>query len=592
MPFAKPVTASPVWLPAFLLSLLLHVGGAARAQLVPYTPIVGEESDVLELLIRDGGRAGVHAGLRPLTFSDVVDIVGAADRTETPVNWAAEATLARARIRLGELRSSGRDTLRGGIGGWARRNFYRTRGYAIDLGADGFRFRANPVLQLRTGRQTDGGGYNFVNTRGVRLMGTIDERVYFQTAIYENQQGLVSYAEEWRRAYGGQVPGAGFVKEFDPILYELPRAVDYIQATGEVGFRLTRHVHARLGHGNPEVGVGERSAILGAFADPFLFAQIDTRLGRFHYRNLYAQLQDGIQTAQRVERKFLVAHTLSLQLAPNWEFGLTEQTVFKRDNGFDAQYLNPVILYRAVEQDNGSPDNALIGFHSNLIVGRSALLYGQFLFDELKFDELFLNGDKWWANKWSLQLGGRYVDAFGAAGLTVRAEVNAVRPFTYGHRFDGISFTHYNQPLAHPWGASLSEVIVGADQWIGPRWRARAKFTRLRQDDIEFAPTPPGTPVGLRRPHIGANVLFDNNLRGIRTIDSEEFGDYGYTIAGSAPVTRQVIALTIQYLPFPGATLEAGYEYYRRAAGRADALVQHGLHLGVSLNAWKREGLF
>ena len=559
--------------------------------MVPYTPIAGEEDDALRLLVRDGGRSGVHAALQPLTHADVGRLVAVADSVEAPLHWASAATLERVRVRLGQVRNVDRDTLRGGLGGWARRNFYRTRGYAIDVGKGGFRFRANPVLELRTGRQTDGGGYNFLNTRGVRLMGTVDDRVYFQTAIYENQEGLRSYGREWRRAYANQVPGVGFYKDFDPILYDLDDAVDYIQATGEVGFRLTRHIHARLGHGSPHVGLGERSAILGAFADPFFYAQIDTRVGRFHYRNLYAQLQDGRQSAGRVERKFLVAHTLSLQLARNWEFGLTEQTVVKREGGgFDVQYLNPVILYRAVEQDNGSPDNALIGFHSNLILGRTALLYGQFLFDELKFDELFINGDKWWANKWSLQLGGRYVDAFGAAGLTVGAEVNAVRPFTYGHRFEGISFTHYNQPLAHPWGASLSEVIVGAEQWISPRWRARARFTRLRQDDIGYAPTPPGA--AIRRPHIGANVLFDNDLRGTVTIDSEEFGDYGYTIAGSVPVTRQLASITVQHVPFPGAVLEAGYEYYRRAPTSGEALTQHGFHVGLSLNAWSRPVLF
>lgn len=565
---------------ALALITFLGYGGAAVAQLVPYTPIAGEEDDPLRLLIRDGGRAGVHAGLQPPTFSDVAALVDTSAALGAPDNWVAAATLRRARVRLGTEVAHDRDLYRGGLGGWLRRSFYRTRGYALDVGEGGFRFRANPVLDLRTGRQTNGGGYNFVNTRGVRLMGTVDDRVHFQTAIYENQRGLVSYAREWRQAYGDQVPGAGFYKDYDPILYDLDGAVDFLQATGEVGFRLTRHIHARLGHGNPQVGIGERSVILGAFADPFLYAQIDTRLGRFHYRNLYTQLQDGRQTAQRVERKYLVAHTLSFQLTDAWEVGLTEQTVFKRDGGFDAQYLNPVIFYRAVEQDNGSPDNALIAFHTNVILAKTAVVYGQFLFDELKFDELFVNGDKWWANKWSLQLGGRYLDAFGATGLNLLAEVNAVRPFTYAHRFEGIGFTHYNQPLAHPWGASLSEVIVGAEQWVTPRLRLRARLTRLSQDDILLPPAP----------HIGANVLYDNDLRG--HLAGDEGPDYGYEIAGETAARRTLATAEVQFLPFPGATLDARYEYYARTPDGAEAVVQHGFRLGLTLNAWQRRGLF
>ncbi len=560
-----------------LLACLTALAGgfAAKAQLIPLTPIVGEEDMTWRLLLRNRGASGIHAGMQGLTYADAATLLLDNDSAMTAMNWADAANSVRMRIRLGAVPTDERrpGESRRGLRNWLGSNFYQTRGYAIDAKRDGFRLLLNPVLDLRTGRQSNGGGYNFLNTRGVRLAGGVDERVWFQTAIYENQEGLKSWEEEWRQAYNEQVPGVGFYKPFDPLLYDLPRAVDYFQATGEVGFKLTRHIQARLGHGNPTLGVGERSVLMSAFADPYLYAQIDTRIWRFHYRNLYTQLQDGTQSSNRIERKFMVAHTLSLQLTPTWELGLTEQTVFKRDNGFDAQYLNPVILYRAVEQDNGSPDNALIGLHSNLILGTSAMVYGQFLFDEFKFDELFLNGDQWWANKYSWQLGGRWYDAFGMAGLNVVGEVNYVRPFTYAHRFDGISYTHYNQPLAHPWGASLQEYMLGIDQWLTPRWRLSAKLDVLRQDDIALAPTP----------HIGANVLFNNNDR-----DRE----YGYEIAGTAPVTRTNLSAAIKYLPLPGAQLEARYEYYSRRPGDADAVVQHGVSLGLSLNAWRRDRLF
>ena len=558
-------------------SLVSFCGTTLFSQLTPLTPIVGEEDMVERLLIRDAGRSGIHAAMQPVTYTDVRALLTTADTLDYVGSWADAMARDQARVRLGlderdvpnEFNYTAPPPR-----GWLRKTFYRTPGYALDAQRPGFRLLVNPVLDLRTGRQTNGGGYNFLNTRGVRLQGEVDDRVWFQTAIYENQEGLRSWEREWRQAYNGQVPGVGFFKAYDPILYDLPDAVDYFQATGELGFKLTKHIHFRFGHGNPSLGVGERSMLLSSFADPYLYAQIDTRIWRFHYRNLYTQLQDGTQGSMRVERKFMVAHTLSLQLAPNWEFGLTEQTVFKRDNGFDAQYLNPVILYRAVEQDNGSPDNALIGLHSNLIVGRTAMVYGQFLFDEFKFDELFLNGDQWWANKYSWQLGARYVDAFGVAGLNLLAEANTVRPFTYGHRFDGISYTHYNQPLAHPWGASLVEYTVRAEQWLSPKWSLAAKLNTLRQDDIAFGD----------EPHIGANVLIDNNLRA---------EDYGYSVAGSAPVTRTLAVATVRYRPFPGAQLEARYDYYRRNGPSADAAIsQSGVSLGLSLNAWRRQGLF
>lgn len=548
---------------------------AAGAQLVPFTAIVGEEDLTWRLLLTNRGASGIHAGMQPLTYTDVASLVAANDSVAVGRTWADAANMARAKVRLGlvarERSPASRDLV--GVRKWFGNTFYATRGYAIDAKRPGFRLMVNPVLDLRTGRQSGGGGYNFLSTRGVRLTGGVDDRVWFQTAIYENQEGLKSWEEEWRRAYKGQVPGVGFFKTFDPLLYDLPRAVDYFQATGEVGFRVTKHIQARLGHGNPTLGVGERSLLMSAFADPYLYAQIDTRVWRLHYRNLYTQLMDGQQSFNRVERKFMVAHTLSLQLTPGWEFGLTEQTVFKRDNGFDPQYLNPVILYRAVEQDNGSPDNALIGLHTNVILGHSAIVYGQFLLDEFKFDELILNGDQWWANKYSWQLGGRWYDAFAVAGLNLLAEVNYVRPFTYGHSRDGISYSNNDQPLAHPWGASLKEYTLGADQWLTKRWRLSAKLGVLRQDDIARG----------FEPHIGSNVLSDNDARE---------RDYGYRIAGTDPVGRTYLSTALKYLPIPGAQLEARYEYYSREAQGADAVVQHGVSLSLSLNAWRRDKLF
>ncbi len=557
--------------------LTVVVGFAAKAQLIPLTPIVGEEDLAWRLLLRNRGASGIHAGMQGWSYADLATLLRDNDSIMTALSWADAANVSRARVRLGLVaRADDADRQGGGaLRNWLGRNFYQTQGYAIDLERENFRLLVNPVLDLRTGRQSNGGGYNFLSTRGVRLAGGVDDRVWFQTAIYENQEGLKSWEEEWRRAYGEQVPGVGFYKGFDPILYDLPRAVDYFQATGEVGFRLTKHIQARLGHGNPTLGVGDRSVLLSAFADPFLYAQIDTRIWRFHYRNLYTQMMDSTQAFDRVERKFMVAHTLSLQLTPTWEFGLTEQTVFKRDNGFDAQYLNPIILYRAVEQDNGSPDNALIGLHTNVIIGHTAMVYGQFLFDEFKFDELFLNGDKWWGNKYSWQLGGRWYDALGLAGLNLQGEVNYVRPFTYGHLSDAISYTHYNQPLAHPWGASLREASLAADQWLTKRWRLSAKLDYLQQDDIARASDP----------NIGANVLYSNEAE-------ERAREYGYVIAGTAPVNRTHVGAAVKYLPFPGAQLEARYELYARKAGEADAVVQHGVSLGLSLNAWRRERLF
>ena len=565
-------SASAVLAKASLLACLLLVVQAASAQLIPYPTYAGEEGDQMRLLLLDGGRSGVHAAMQPLTYNDVGRLL---DTFELSTQLAMNPTTDVQRltnIHLGRVPGDtnslrARQTL--------TRSFYKTRGYALDLQRPGFRLLLNPVLDFIIGSQYETGGLYFQNTRGITLRGDVDQRVWFQSTITENQARLPSYEREWRNDYRGQVPGVGFFKIYNSDLFDVADAIDYIQATGELGFRLTRHIGFRFGHGNPRLGIGQRSLLLSDFADPFLYAQIDTRVWRIHYRNLYTQLQDFSLSQPVSTRKHMVAHTLSVQVTPRWEVGLTEQTVFRRDNGFDAQYLNPIILYRAVEQDNGSPDNALFGFHSNYLLPRAAL-YTQFLLDEFKFDELIVERDGWWANKWAWQIGARLIDPLDVNGLDVNLEYNIVRPFTYTHGDAGISYSHYNQPLAHPWGASLREFRLEARQRLGQQWRVAASVYLLTQGTMAL---------GAERQSFGANILDNYNTRG---------SEYGHQTAEPSPTRRTLVRAALIYRPIPGAAIEARAEYYDRNVTDATTQppAQQGISLAVRLNAVRREGVF
>src|SRR5690606_25694881 len=117
--------------------------------------------------------------------------------------------------------------------------------------------------------------------------------------------------------------------------------------------------------------------------------------------------------------------------------GLFESVVFGRKNHFEFSYLNPVIFYRSIEQQNGSPDNAMVGLDAKANVAKKLQFYGQLLLDEFKLSEIKA-GNGWWANKWGYQLGAKYIDAFGVNNLDLQVEHNRVRPFTYSHR-DSVS---------------------------------------------------------------------------------------------------------------------------------------------------------
>ena len=552
----------------FLCSCLLAL--SSLAQLVPYPRYVGDDDHALRLALAASSQSGVQLSLQPFTYSDVAHFVHVLDSAWGLADGRLAWNVGDARQRL-DLPSAARPDR--ADKGWWTRTFYRNPAYAISLSRPGFELQVNPVLALEAGGQSDVignlDGVVMRNTRGLSLRGSVDNRVWFSTTIHENQARLASWERQWRREYNDRVPGVGFYKDYDPILFDATDAVDYIQATGEIGFRLTKHIRFLAGHGNPRLGIGYRSMLLDDFVDPYLYAQLDTRVWKLHYRNTYTSMQDGVQSFGRIARKFTVAHQLGVQLTPAWEFGVTEQTVFVRDNGFDAQYLNPVIFYRAVEQDNGSPDNAMIGAYSTLRLGRSGVIYGQFLFDELKVDRL-LGGDGWWANKFSFQLGSKLFDVGGIAGLDLNAEFNQVRPFTYAHRRASTAYTHYDQPLAHPWGAGLQEVSAQLKYRLKPSWMIEASHVSLLQSQ-------PSLDEDVSN---GVNILRSNELRA---------RDFGYEVLSSVREDKHLTRLRVSWLPVPGASIYLEGSNY---AGINALESQQGVRFGLTLNATQRSGVF
>jgi hypothetical protein len=160
--------------------------------------------------------------------------------------------------------------------------------------------------------------------------------------------------------------------------------------------------------------------------------------------------------------------------------GLFEGVIFGRKDRFDFGYLNPIIFYRSIEQQNGSFDNSLAGLDVKANFAKSFQFYGQLSLDEFLLSEIKKNRG-WWANKWGIQIGGKYMDAFGLKNLDLQLEHNRVRPFTYSHRDSVANYTHYNQPMAHPLGANFSETIGIARYQPAPKWTVIGKLIYYTQ---------------------------------------------------------------------------------------------------------------
>ncbi|TVT37944.1 capsule assembly Wzi family protein [Hymenobacter setariae] len=444
--------------------------------------------------------------------------------------------------------------------------FYRDQTDLYHVQTKDFSLRVNPVLLLQGGKDNGTSsidGLRYVNTRGIAFEGTIDQRLGFYGFLTDNQQAVPGWVQQ-RTRRDRIVPHEGYWKDFKTVGGS---AYDFFTARGGITYAATKHINVQLAHDRNFIGNGYRSLILSDYSSPYFFLKLNTRVWKFNYQNIFAELtagrtynDAGSPTDSLFPKKYLALHHLSLDITDNFNIGVFESEVSGGPGrGLELQYLNPVIFYRAIEQQVGSTDNALLGLDFKWNIKHRAQLYGQLVFDEFKLSEIRA-GNGWWANKQAFQLGGKLLDIAGVRNLDLQLEFNYIRPFTYQHESQYTNYQHYQQPLAHPMGANVSEVLGIVSYQPLPRLNLVAKAFYSVQGLDAQAPSATS--------NYGSNVLLSYNTRPM---------EYGYRI-GTGDKNRLLHAdFTATYQPrlnlFLDATLIARHQtvaqptYYGTVSG-------------------------
>ena len=343
------------------------------------------------------------------------------------------------------------------------KHFYKTKSDLYHVREKYFDLHINPVLHLGGGIESGGDVNTFTNTRGVEIRGVIDKKVGFYSYIGENQLINPTYVRNYT-VENLVVPHEGFWKGFKD------DGVDFFTARGYITFNATKHINLQFGHDRFTVGNGHRSLILSDFAPSYLFLKATAKVWKINYTNLFTNLTadimgnaGGLTGNNQYPEKYMAMHHLGINIGKKLNIGIFESVIFDRQdslsNGsFDIRYLNPIIFYRAIEQQNGSADNVLLGLDFKWLATKGVSFYGQMTLDEFLLENL-QEGNGWWANKFAFQFGGEYVDVLGINNLDLQVEANIARPYVYSHSSQYGSYSHYNQPLAHPIGANFFEAI-------------------------------------------------------------------------------------------------------------------------------------
>src|SRR4029077_15143344 len=180
---------------------------------------------------------------------------------------------------------------------------------------------------------------------------------------------------------------------------------DYFDARGYFTFNVTKYIDVAFGYDRNFIGNGYRSLFLSDFGNSNLFLKLNTRIWKLNYQNLFMELQ---QTEPRgpdrlLRKKYAAFHHLDVNVTKKLNIGLLQGVMFGRTDHFEFSYLNPIIFYRSIEQQNGSQDHSVVGLDFKANVAKRFQFYGQLLLDEFKLSEVKANNG-WWANKYAIQL--------------------------------------------------------------------------------------------------------------------------------------------------------------------------------------------
>ena len=394
------------------------------------------------------------------------------------------------------------------------KTFYKTPANFAAVNEKDFFLAIDPVLQEQQSFQSGNSEHEYLNTKGLTFRGLIGDHLGFSSYITDNQERGPDYFTSRVTASGyPAVPGTGYFKYFNGS----SSAFDYWDARGSINFDFWKYFTLQFGYDKNFIGNGYRTLFLSDYAAPYLFLKLNLRIWKLNYQNILMELiSQHLPGDYLYPKKYAVVHHLSVNATKWLNLGLYSNIAFSRGDHFEFSYLNPVIFIPAAQQGNGSPDKTTIGFDFKANVGHVAQFYGQLLFNEFVWSQIKNYSAGWWGNKQGLQLGFKYVDLFNIKNLDFQAEMNLMRPYSYSHDDTVANWSHYNQSLAHPFGANFQEYIGILRYQPTYKWVIELKCIYNKQG-LDSAGV-----------NFGSNILLNYNTRP---------RDYGFSIGSGIPAT-------------------------------------------------------
>ena len=309
----------------------------------------------------------------------------------------------------------------------------------------------------------------YKNTRGFMVEGTLLDNVSFSTSFYENQARFSAYENDYISSHGefyptsngnyvmqnAVVPGGARTKPFKTNAY------DFAFAQGYISYRPNKYLTLTSGNNPQFVGLGYRSLLLSdnSYGAPYIRADISVNSKwafnyyRARYMNLVRQTAHSTVEAYYTPKAFTSSY-ISYKPFADFELSLFEGSIWLKDqtkNGrTHALSYNPIPFLAALASDtmvysvNGLNLNYQVPLKKMTII-----LYGQLAIGNLDL------------NQHAFQVGIRQIYGdIKRFSIKTQLEYNFVSKEMYQSKNRGLSYSHYNLPIAHVNTNAFNEFII------------------------------------------------------------------------------------------------------------------------------------
>lgn len=326
----------------------------------------------------------------------------------------------------------------------------------------------SPILDMQIGRERgDTSMRQFLNARGVRLEGSIKNKVFFSGSFYENQAILPYYAKQYVINRGefypnsadssysqvnAVIPGGARTKPFKE------SGFDYAYATGMVQWQVFKNLSVSGGNNPVFIGSGYRSVLYSDNSLPTMNFRINYSLGeKWNFQLIRMQglnmlrIPFATNGEALYERKAFSLGSIYYKPTKHLRIGLIEGGIWTRGDSIQKQAVEgafyiPLPGAATLQEGINGKSYAYLGLDLNWRIWK-VLLYGQY------------GRNPYTKSSDVAQIGIRYWP-FKSHNYLIHVEYNHTSENAYKSSNPRINYTNFNLPIGHSMGAGVDEIVL------------------------------------------------------------------------------------------------------------------------------------